>query len=117
VSEESPVSHFITSQLQSLLGDTARATGLPVKVVMRAVSEIIRSEHRQEKTAAYLLVTRISRARQANRRYLLFNNEQAIMWLKCYVLSYNPKDAVNLYCASCKVFMRDVVGPDDGRAA
>ncbi len=84
---------------------------------MRAVSEIIRSERRDEKTAAYLFVIRISRARQANHRYLHFNNEQAVMCLKCYVLSYNPNDATNLYCASCKVFLRDVVDPDDGRAA
>jgi len=117
VSEESPVQNFITAELQSVITNAARSTGLPEKACMRGISEIMRSEHRQERTAAYLLVTRISRARQANHRYLHFNNEQAVMCLKCYVLSYNPNDATNLYCASCKVFLRDVVGPDDGRAA
>ena len=113
----SPVQNFITAELQSLITNAARSTGLPEKTVLRGISEIIRAERRDEKAAAYLFVTRISRARQANHRYLHFNNEQAVMCLKCYVLSYNPNDATNLYCASCKVFLRDVVGPDDGRAA
>ncbi|MDQ3651524.1 MAG: hypothetical protein M3458_14870 [Acidobacteriota bacterium] len=113
----SPVANFITAELQSLVTNAARSTDLPERACMRGISEIIRSEHREDKTAAYLFVTRISRARQTGRRYLLFNNEQSIMCLKCYVLSYNPNDAKNLYCASCKVFMRDVVDPDDGRAA
>jgi len=117
VSEESPVQNFITSQLQGLLGNAARATGLPEKVCMRAVSEIMRSEGYDPPVAARVFVTRVAGARRRGRHVILLNGGDAVLCVRCGALTRNLTDAAKFRCARCHAFRGDVVDPDDGRAA
>jgi len=113
--DKNPVQIFLVEQINSLLADTADATGLPEMVCLRAVSEIIRSEHLEEHAAARVFVERVERARRAHLRFIMLNSGAALLCLSCARVS--SADTEMLFCPQCRRYLRVTGGPDGGRAA